>query len=238
MSILNLQDNVRSRSARSNAHTSPCLFDAVSDCLDCSFCGVEPGRRPEPPGSATLVGQVRTGCGGRLYDRPGDGGIGLRRPGMERTDATLAGGHAGDTGRLWIRHVLRSHESGRIGRRRPAGGHGDLENADARAEWVPRRATGRSDGSSQLREETRALRRECRRRKVWVHRRDAGPAEGSAEKTIWGRGVRYNSVRLESAWRLARSAPTSVTTMRSPWCRKSLRISFNCAAVWVLCNAH
>ena len=37
----------------------------------------------------------------------------------------------------------------------------------------------------------------------------------------------YNSVRLDNARRLARSAPTSVTTIRSPSCRKSLRISFN-----------
>jgi hypothetical protein len=40
-------------------------------------------------------------------------------------------------------------------------------------------------------------------------------------------GSGYNSVRLDSARRLARSAPTSVTTIRSPSCRKSLRISFN-----------
>ena len=37
----------------------------------------------------------------------------------------------------------------------------------------------------------------------------------------------YNSVRLDNARRLARSAPTSVTTIRSPSCKKSLRISFN-----------
>src|ERR1035437_5212465 len=50
--------------------------------------------------------------------------------------------------------------------------------------------------------------------------------------------LRYNSVRLESARRLARSAPTSATTIRSPSRRKFFRISFHCAAVWVLCSAH
>src|ERR1035437_3270844 len=50
--------------------------------------------------------------------------------------------------------------------------------------------------------------------------------------------LRYNSVRFESARRLARSAPTSVTTIRSPSWRKLFRISFNCAAVCVLCSAH
>src|ERR1035438_4040504 len=73
--------------------------------------------------------------------------------------------------------------------------HMNLEESDeeARAGWVPRRATGRSDGPSQLREETR--RAHGKRGKMAAQRRDAGPAsgypaEGSAENTIWRWGVR------------------------------------------------